>query len=281
MNNDMDSDLTQIYPMPGGNREDIQNQLKNEQQQQKFDVSQSKIPINEKVSRTLIDAASPLLVLVAQVSNTLEARDTHALRMGVREEINAFIEKTQRLGVAGQARQDATYILCVAVDEAVLNTPWGRQSDWRGNTLLKAYFQDAEEDSYFFEKLKELGSDPVRNNQLLKLIYYVLSLGYQGRYRDGDNAAQKVAKIQQWVAERVLNAEGNAMVTATLSSHWKGISGLGFGLKSYVSGWLVSGLAALLLAGIFTYFFSQLQISTDAVNSQLDQLDVPMVERIR
>lgn len=278
---DTESDLTQIYPMPGGNKDDIENLLKNEHQhrQQALDSADISRSVNKKSSRTLVDAASNLLILVAHVSNTLEARDTYELKMRVIEEINAFIEKTKQLGINEKTRDEATYILCTAVDEAVLNTPWGRQSDWSVNTLLSRYFEDVTGGQRFFEKLLALGSDPVRNHQLLKLMYYSLSLGYQGRYLTKSDAIEKLLKVRQWTVERITHAEADS--TTDLSPHWKGVSGLGFGLKEYVSGWLLTAFAALFLAGTFTYFLTSLNVSTAAVNSQLVKLGVPVVERTK
>lgn len=278
--NEIDSDLTQIYPMPGGNREHVQNLLKDEHQkrQQEFHTEQVNSPASKKASRTLVDAASPLLVLIAYVSNTLDARDTNDLKVSVREEINTFIEKTTRLGIDEQTRQDATYILCVAVDEAVLNTPWGRQSDWSRDTLLSAYFQDVDAGADFFGQLRELGNDPTRHYQLLKLMHYVLALGYQGRYDHTEpNSAEKLIKIRQWLAEKILHAEKGDI--APLSSRWQGVSGLGFSLKGYVSGWLLSGFAALLLAAVFTYFVMDLNTSTAEVTEELLQLDVSIIDK--
>lgn len=277
--NVMDSDLTQIYPMPGGNREHVQDLLKDEHQkrQQTFSAEQENSPIDKKASRTLVDAASPLLILIAHVSNTLDARDTDELKGLVREEINTFIEKATQLGLDGQTKQDATYILCAAVDEAVLNTPWGQKSDWETNTLLAIYFQDVEEGADFFDKLRELGNDPTRHHQLLRLMHYVLALGYQGRYYHMEtDAVGKLTKIRQWVAEKILHAETDD--AALLSSRWQGVSGLGFGLKGYVSGWLLSGFAALLLAGAFTYFVTSLNTLSDEVTEQLIQLDASTVD---
>lgn len=278
--NEIDSDLTQIYPMPGGNREHVQNLLKNEHQkrQQGSHTEQANSPANKKASRTLVDAASPLLVLIAYVSNTLDARDTNELKVSVREEINTFIEKTTRLGIDEQTRQDATYVLCVAVDEAVLNTPWGRQSDWARDTLLSAYFQDVEEGADFFDQLRELGNEPARHYQLLKLMHYVLALGYQGRYDSTEShSPEMLTNIRQWVAEKILHAEKEDI--APLSSRWQGVSGLSFGLQGYVSGWLLSGFAALLLAAVFTYFVTDLKTSTEEVTQEVLQLEVSIIDK--
>jgi type VI secretion system protein ImpK len=277
---DTDSDLTQIFPMPGGSKDAIQDQLKTERQRIPDPVQIGNSPFKKRAKNTLVDIASPLLILIAHVSNTLDAKDTDVLRAQVSEEINTFINKTKKLRVDEKMRQDATYILCVAVDEAVLNTPWGRKSDWNVKNLLGTYFQDVDGGPDLFEKLRELGNDPIRHEQLLQLIYYVLSVGYQGRYATEADASEKLTQIRHWVAKKILNTEEDDDL-GRLSSHWKGKAGLGFGLKDYTSGWLFSSFAALLLAGVFTYFLMNLNISTAAVSTQLAkiQFDMPSVKR--
>lgn len=281
-----DSDMTQLFPMPGGNKDHIQTLLKNEnkERQQQLDTlnndKSARKEVNKKLNNaTLVDVASPLLILVAHVANTLEARDTQQLRQLVIEEIDLFIKKTKQLKTDEQTRKDAIYVLCTAIDEAVLNTPWGSQSDWSADTLLNRYFKNVVGgDRLFFEKLLELGNDPGRHYELLKLMHYSLSLGYQGIYYTKPNADKKLAKAREWVAEKILQVEDSH--TVALSPHWKGISGLGFNLKAYATNWLLGFVAALLLVGTFTYFFTRLNISTAAVNSQLVQLEVTAANRI-
>lgn len=278
-----DSDHTQIFPMPGGNKEDMQKLLQNEQLIRQQSLQPNNISTenqwntSHKESSTLVDAATPLLVLVAHISNTLEARDTSALKQQVSQEINQFIKKIKYLGVNESSIKEASYILCTAIDEAVLNTPWGRQSDWSINTLLSSYFQDVAGGQVFFEKLRHLGGDPVRNHQLLKLMYYCLALGYQGRYRTEPDAMGKLTSVRQWLVEKIRHSDADN--TADLSPHWIGISGLGYGLKNFVSGWLISALAALLLASVFIYFFATLNAATTTVNERLDALKITTVER--
>ena len=286
MNNNFFSDdggdHTQIFPMPGGNKNDVQKLLQNEQQQRQQSLSPDEFghfgkKNNQKESRSLVDAATNLLILIAHISNTLDARDTVELKQLVIQEINLFIQKTKRLGIDDKTKTDATYILCTAIDEAVLNTPWGRQSGWSVNTLLSSYFQDVVGGQIFFEKLRDHADDPVRSHQLLKLMYYCLALGYQGRYRTESDSIGKLTKVRQWLAEKIRYASSDN--TSDLSPHWIGIRGLKFSLRDYISGWLIAGVVALLLAGVFTYFLTHLNVSAATVNEQLVKLDITTVER--
>ncbi len=282
------SDKTQIFPMPGGNREDAQRQISEEHLQppqqpfsSPFDAPQpQEVPAsttqqgshtsfqNRSNSRNLVGAATNLLLLIAHVSNTLDARDTTVLKHQVSEEINHFEVQCKRLGIDKQSRQDAKYILCTAVDEAVLNTPWGARSNWSLNTLLSSYFQDVQGGQVFFEKMRSLADDPARHHQVLLLMYYCLALGYQGRYRHENDSANKLLKIRQWLAEKI-RQYSNANAHTDLSPHWIGIHGLGFSLKDFFPAWLIGTIAVSLLALIFA---GLLYLLNDGSSASVDSL---------
>ena len=282
MNNDdifgnSGSDHTQIFPMPGGNREDAQRKLQEEQARRPHvpaDIPQGNNTTfhSRSDSRTLVDAATNLLLLIAHVSNTLDARDTRALKQQVSEEVNHFVSQTKRMGIDSQTTRDATYILCTAVDEAVLNTPWGQQSDWSMNTLLSNFFEDVRGGQIFFEKMRSLGEDPSRNHQILKLMYYCLALGYQGRYRAENDSTGKLNQVRQWLGERI-RQYSNTNNRTDLSPHWKGVTGLGFSLKDFLPTWLVASIAAVLLASIFTTFLLMLNTGSSDVIAKLQKID--------
>jgi type VI secretion system protein ImpK len=47
----------------------------------------------------------------------------------------------------------ARYVLCTTLDEVVLNTPWGRASQWSENSLLITFHNEAWGGEKFFELL--------------------------------------------------------------------------------------------------------------------------------
>jgi type VI secretion system protein ImpK len=287
------SDKTQIFPMPGGNREDAQRQISKEQSQpppQQTYSSPFEAPIppdvsesqqqgshtsfqNRSNSRNLVGAATNLLLLIAHVSNTLDARDTTALKHQVSEEINHFSAQCKRLGIEKKLREDANYILCTAVDEAVLNTPWGARSNWSKNSLLAIYFRDVTGGQVFFEKMRLLADDPTRHHQVLLLMYYCLALGYQGRYRHENDSANKLLKIRQWLAETI-RQYSNANAHADLSPHWIGIDRLGFSLKDFFPAWLVGTIATSLLAIIFATLLYLLNGESSASVDSLQRIQL-------
>lgn len=268
------SDHTQIYPMPGGKREDVNKMLNAEQshvpQQQASEFNDGS-HYTRSTYNTLTDAASSLLILVGHVSNTLEAHDTNALKQKVSTELNDFSRKAKSLGFGDGVIHDATYILCTAIDEAVLNTPWGEQSGWSQNSLLSIYFGNVAGGNSFFDRLKKLGEDPSKNHQLLGLMYYALALGYQGRYRSDPNAPAKLSQIRQWTAEKIrpfIQLQSDPY----LSPRWEGIKQRKSLLPSFLPMWLI-GVATLgLLLATFSFFFFNLTYASGNVIDKMQSL---------
>ena len=63
-------------------------------------------------------------------------------------------------GVPNEIVLAARYVLCAALDEAVLSTPWGAQSEWAQHPLLVALHREAWGGEKFFEMLDRISADP-------------------------------------------------------------------------------------------------------------------------
>ena len=86
-------------------------------------------------------------------------------------------------GVVAEDAIVARYVLCTFVDSAVLNTPWGAQGDWAGQSLLVIFHKEVSGGEKFFSILDRLRSNPSRYIDLIELVYVCLALGYEGKYR--------------------------------------------------------------------------------------------------
>ena len=83
----------------------------------------------------LVRAASPLLLLAGQLRGTLSVPDVAGLRRHALEEIRRFEERARAAAVSSEIVTAARYVLCAGLDEAVLSTPWGAQSEWAQQTF--------------------------------------------------------------------------------------------------------------------------------------------------
>ena len=75
----------------------------------------------------------------------------------------------------------ASYFLCSLIDETVLNTPWGNQSNWGHHSLLIQFHNEAWGGERFFQILDRLKQQPAQGLNLLELAYLCLSLGFEGK----------------------------------------------------------------------------------------------------
>ncbi len=139
------------------------------------------LPLNSE--RTITRAAAPLLLLIAQLRNTIEQADVTALRQEVVENIDRFEQECQKLGVDAGDIIAARYILCSTIDETVLMTPWGSRSEWSSNSLLNQFHNETWGGEKVFSILERVSEEPARKLALLVLIHSCLMLGFEGRYR--------------------------------------------------------------------------------------------------
>ena len=130
----------------------------------------------------LAQAASPLLLLAAQVRDSVTHVDVGALRRHALEEMRRFEDQARGAGVAHETVLAARYTLCAGIDEAVLATPWGNQSEWAQHPLLVALHREAWGGEKFFDMLERMSKDPARYIDLLELQYLLLAFGFEGKY---------------------------------------------------------------------------------------------------
>ena len=110
----------------------------------------------------LVQAASPLLLLAAQMRETLTPMDVAGLRRHTLEEIRRFEDQARSAGVPDKVGLSARYALCAGLDEAVVSTPWGHQSDWAQHPLLIQLHREAWGGEKFFDMLESISKDPAR-----------------------------------------------------------------------------------------------------------------------
>jgi len=77
----------------------------------------------------------------------------------------------------------AKYVLCSALDESVSTSPLGAGGDWSTQALLSTFHNETWGGEKFFQTTERCMQQPARNLYLLELIYLLLSLGFEGRYK--------------------------------------------------------------------------------------------------
>lgn len=105
------------------------------------------------------------------------------LRRRLEAEIRCF--EAQALGAEIDHSQvlAAKYVLCTALDESVSTSPMGSGGEWSRQALLSTFHNETWGGEKFFQIVERCMQQPARNLYLLELIYLLLSLGFEGRYK--------------------------------------------------------------------------------------------------
>jgi type VI secretion system protein ImpK len=197
----------------------------------------------------LVRVATPLLILAHRLRFTLSLADADGLRRQTLEDLRRFEERARANGISSETTLAARYVLCAALDEAVLATPWGAQSGWGENTLLVVLHREAWGGEKFFEMLDRISSDADRHIELMELQYYCMAFGFSGKYQLLDRGHVRLAEVQTALYRRIRDFRG--ATPAELSRHWRGVSDRRNPLIRYVPWWIVGATALALVAIAF------------------------------
>ena len=267
-----DNDKTIIRPVPGGRRSDLQ-QAPAAPNAPRPQVSNSPTPLLGELN-PLEHAASGLLALLTQINHSRQHPDANALRNKVIGEIKQF----QNTAIAADIDQEtvftARYVLCTALDEAVLNTPWGSNSGWSQQSLLSSFHKEVSGGERFFQLLKTFGQNPSRNINILELMYLCLALGFEGAYRIKSNGRDKLSQIREWLYQLIRKERNND--DRELSPHWQGVTDKRSPLLRFIPAWVFSTAAIALLALLFAALLLHLNRLSDPVFKQVYSIKAPI-----
>ncbi len=227
----------------------------------------------------LVQAASPLLLLTAQMRETVSPMDVPGLRRHTLEEIRRFEEQARSSGVPDKIVLSARYALCAGLDEAVLSTPWGHQSEWAQHPLLVQMHREAWGGEKFFDMLESISQDPTRYIDLMELQYLELAFGFAGKYgqlaglgREAasqlpDRGPERLLDVQQDLYRKIRKHRGPT--EPGLSLRWRGLEDRRNPLIRYIPWWVVAAAAVLIIAVAFMSYYTGLARAADPVQAEL------------
>jgi type VI secretion system protein ImpK len=218
----------------------------------------------------LVRAASPLLLLAGQFRGTLSAPDVGGIRRHALDEIRRFEERARTSNIVTEVIGAARYALCACLDEAVLSTPWGAQSEWAQQTLLVALHREAWGGEKFFEMLDKISQDPDRHLDLMELQYLCMALGFAGKYHALGNGHAQLAEVQQALYRKIRDHRGTPR--PELSLRWQGVEDRRNPLIRYVPWWVVGAAALAVLAVTFGVYYARLGSASAPVHQALGSI---------
>lgn len=212
----------------------------------RFDrVAATPVPVPRDGNR-LLEAAHALLDLACRLRARQFEEALEPLRDRLRTMVEGFDTAARQAGVDDAVCTAARYCLCTFVDEIVAGTPSGGAGAWASHSLLIDFHGETSGGDRFFSFLQDLSRDASAHLEALELIYVMLALGMEGRYRLLDGGASQLESVRTELRRLIIAERGMPPVwpgVAGGTEHvWKG------GGRWKLSGAIVAGLLSALVA---------------------------------
>lgn len=218
----------------------------------------------------LVDAAGSLLGMVVRVRQLDGLDDIDRLYRQVVDEIAAIEVELTEQGYDRPTLLAYRYVLCSFIDEAVMGTDWGQQSQWAGHSLLTRFHNETWGGEKVFSILARLRQEPRRYRDLLAFIYLCLCLGFEGRYRVMPQGREEYEQVLRELGDQLaaLDEPGEDGLTRPLDNVLTAARRQGDGLPL----WGIFALFALAMAGVYAGFSWSLQEQADQVGLLLERI---------
>lgn len=218
-------------------------------------------------SGKLVRCAWPVLSLLGRIVSGADALGPLRLKDGATSLLQGFERTALADGVNARDVAAARYVLCTALDEAVLTASWGPASGWNDASLLSRFYNE----TWGGEKVFTLIDRALQNRKqyldLLELCHFVLLLGFQGKYRLERDGTAKVDVIRRRLYD-VLQPHFGAPapipvpIAASVTASAR--------LTKYVPVWSVAAVCLLAAAMLFGWMDYRLRMSSALVAEVID-----------
>ncbi len=282
----IDSDRTVIRPMPGGRggaqQPPAQPQAAPAAQtpptaqhhtaapQAAAAVSASSYFSTSSGLNPLVNAASTLIAVFEKTRASVSHPDVGGLHQRLVNELKNFENSARDAGIKPEVILSARYALCTALDEAVLNTPWGSESAWPQRTLLSVFHNETAGGEKFFLILDRMKQQPGENLFILELMYILLSLGFEGKYRVIHRGREMIEQLRDELFTIIRRQRGE--YERSLSPNWRGLGKTRNSLAQYIPMWVIASIAGAILLLSYSGFRVWLYNSSTPVVEQLDTI---------
>ncbi|UPQ82268.1 MULTISPECIES: type IVB secretion system protein IcmH/DotU [Pseudomonas] len=219
----------------------------------------------------LVAAASSLLSEVVRLKHSYEGEDLHTLNQRLSSELKLFEHRALHDGAESSQVMAARYVLCTAIDEAVVTTPWGNESEWSQMSLLSSFHNETFGGEKFFQLLERLSRNPVKHLPMLELMYLSLSLGFEGKYRVMPRGMLELEAVRDSLYRQIRQLRGD--VPREVSPHWQGLRDTRRRLVRIVPWWMVAMFTLICLGMLYAGFAWVLGEQRDTVLQPYQTVD--------
>lgn len=134
----------------------------------------------------LLELATPIILVLLSVPRQDKPFDLGNFRLQLLDLLRDFKSKSITFDYHPSVIEKSTYVLCVALDEAIAHTSWGEKGGWVNHSLLSSMFTQRNGGEIFFVLLDKACQQPKLLIDFIELVYILLILGFKGKYSDTD-----------------------------------------------------------------------------------------------
>lgn len=220
-------------------------------------------------SDQLSAAAAPLLQLMARLRNTANPPDAGDLRERTVRQVRVFEQQARDSDIPLEQLRPAHYALCAAIDDVVLNTPWGNSGRWAEQSLVSTFHQEVRSGQRFFDLLKQMCDNPGKFLPVIKLMYLCMSLGFIGQYRLSRRGIGEINRVREETYAVIARQQQAA--SPELAPHTKGVDAPYKPARIRVPLWVAVTAGAGILAAAFVWFSTDLNAASDDLFARLQR----------
>lgn len=220
---------------------------------------------------SLVAAACELLSEVVRLKHSETREDLYVLNERLTSGLKLFEMRALHNGAESSQVMAARYVLCSVVDEAVVTTPWGNESEWSQMSLLSSFHNETFGGEKFFQLLDRLSKNPVKHLPMLELMYLCLALGFEGKYRVQARGVLELDGIRDALYRQIRQLRGD--VPRELSPHWQGLNDQRRNLVRIVPAWMVVLSTVVCLVVMYSSFAWVLSEQRDTVLQPYQPID--------
>lgn len=218
----------------------------------------------------LIDEAGALFSLVSPIRSTAQHADVGTLKTQCTQLINQYEQQLRHKAIASELIEKARYCMCAFIDETVLNTSWGGNSDWAAESLLSNFHNETFGGEYFFTILDAAIAEPKTHLPLLELQYLCLSFGFVGKMRIEERGYEKLEQYRERAFKAIRSVRGEP--ARELSPGWRSQVVAANQLTDEFPLWVLGSVVAAALLGCYMYLNYQINEYSTDVHRQLNSL---------
>jgi type VI secretion system protein ImpK len=200
----------------------------------------------------LVTAACGLLSQMVRIKHSHERENLEILKRELTWGLEQFEARAMQGGVENSQLVAARYVLCTAIDEAVVTSSWGEKSGWSQMSLLSTFHNETFGGEKVFQLLDRLSKNPIKHLPMLELLYLCLSLGFEGKYRVQTRGGLELEGIRDALYRQIRQVRGD--IPRELSPHWEGFNGTRRSPVRIVPAWAVMAFALVCLGMMYSSF---------------------------